>query len=180
MNETYRSHQTTELGGAQERSGSSQATLWSGRDRRRFSIALAVTIIASASLASTIGVLAAVSNQAVLRSSGVIASTTVGVYSDSGLTTKLTSIDWGTIYPGASKTVVAYVKNEGTVPITLALSAANWSPSTASSYMTLSWDYSGAKLNAGANVKVTLTLTVSSSITGITSFSFDVVITGSG
>ncbi len=115
-----------------------------------------------------------------VKSSGIIASTVVGVYSDSGCTVRLTSIDWGTLYPGENRSVVVYVKNEGTVPITLSLSATNWNPAAASNYMTLSWDYNGGALPVNASMLTTLTLKVSSTITGIAAFSFDVVITGSG
>jgi len=179
MDKADDSHRGKDLAGAQERGASGRVTAQSGTSRRKLSIAVALAVMASISLAS-LGVLAAVSSQVTVRSSGVIASATVGVYQDSTLTTKLSSINWGTLSPGGNKSVVAYVKNEGTVPVTLALSAANWSPTTASSYMTLSWDYNGVALSPGTSVRVTLKLTVSSSTTGITSFSLDVVITATG
>ncbi|MEM3480033.1 MAG: hypothetical protein QW702_00470 [Candidatus Bathyarchaeia archaeon] len=71
------------------------------------------------------------------------------------------------------------MKNTGNVPITLSLSTENWNPSNAGSYMTLTWDYtSETKIQSNSALKVTLTLTVSSSIQGITNFSFNIVITG--
>jgi len=48
----------------------------------------------------------------------------------------------------------------------------------ASSYITLDWDRDDYVLSSGESVQAVLTLSVSSSITGITSFSFDIVITG--
>lgn len=114
-----------------------------------------------------------------VNSSGVIASVNLAVYWDSACTNPVTSIDWGTISPGGSKSVQIYVKNTGNVPITLSLSTENWNPSNAGSYMTLTWDYtSGTKIQSNSALKVTLTLTVSSSIQGVTNFSFNVVITG--
>ena len=46
--------------------------------------------------------------------------------------------------------------------------------------MDLTWDYSGAAIAVDGVVQVTLSLAVSDTIEGITSFSFDIVIAGSG
>jgi len=64
--------------------------------------------------------------------------------------------------------------------MTLSMRAENWSPPEASSYITLSWDYSGQSISPGEVVPVVLTLSVSGDISGITSFSLDWVIAGSG
>jgi len=101
----------------------------------------------------------------------------VGVYWDSGCSNRVSSIEWGTIEAGAVKTVTVYVRNEGDVTISLSLSTTNWSPSTASKYMSLSWNYDGQPINPNGVIPVTLTLSVSPSITGISSFSFDIIIT---
>jgi len=45
--------------------------------------------------------------------------------------------------------------------------------------MSLTWDYGGQVIDVGAVVQVTLSLTVSDTIEGVTSFSFDIVIVGS-
>jgi len=114
-----------------------------------------------------------------LPTSGGITSVNLAVYWDSACTNPVTSIDWGTISPGGNKSLDVYIKNTGNIPITLSLAAENWSPSNAASYLTLTWDYvNGTVIQAGGVKKVTLTLTVSNSIQGITSFSFDIVITG--
>jgi archaellum component FlaG (FlaF/FlaG flagellin family) len=118
--------------------------------------------------------------QNTLSSSGVVASANIGVYSDQACTQSLTSISWGTCYPSSNATAVIYVKNLGTVNEALTVQAANWSPSTASTYLTLTSDYSGQSLTPGQVLKVTFTLRVSSGITGITSFSFNVVLTSQG
>jgi len=60
------------------------------------------------------------------------------------------------------------------------MATSNWSPSNASSFMALSWDYGGQTLNVDEVIQVKLTLSVSASIEGITDFSFDIVIVGSG
>ena len=101
----------------------------------------------------------------------------LGVYSDSGCTTALSSVSWGTLDPCTTATVTIYLKNEGNVPVTLSISASNWAPSSASSYFTLTWNRDSYVLAVGASVQAVLSLTVSSSISGITSFSFDITIT---
>ena len=101
----------------------------------------------------------------------------LGVYSNSGCTNALSSVTWGTLNPGSTSTATAYLRNEGNVPITLSAQASNWNPASASSYFTFSWDKAGYVLAVNQTVQATLSLTVSSSISGITSFSFDITIT---
>jgi hypothetical protein len=76
--------------------------------------------------------------------------------------------------------VTVYVRNEGNVAATLSRATQNWNPATASSYMTLSWNYAGQTLNVNQVFQTRLTLAVSSTISGITNFSFDITITATG
>jgi uncharacterized protein YdhG (YjbR/CyaY superfamily) len=55
-----------------------------------------------------------------------------------------------------------------------------WNPSNALSYITVTWNQNGTVVNAGLNVQANVTLTVSPSISGIPSFAFTMVITGTG
>jgi hypothetical protein len=103
----------------------------------------------------------------------------VGVYWDASSANRITAIDWGSLEPGATKSYSVYIRNEGSYALTLSMSTSNWSPSTASNYMTLTWNYNGQTINAGEAVTVTLTLTVSESITDISGFSFDINLVGS-
>ena len=102
----------------------------------------------------------------------------IGVYSDSSCTNAISNIAWGTLSPGAIATQTIYVRNEGNASVTLSMSTSAWNPSNASSYMTLTWDKGNYTLTAGSVVSSVLTLNVSSSITGITTFSFNTTITG--
>ena len=102
----------------------------------------------------------------------------IGVYQNLACTTELTSVPWGTLQPGGSQQIICYIKNEGTTPTTLSLQTDNWTPGTASNYLTLDWNYGGATLSAGEVVTVTLTLSVDAGITGITTFGFDIIIAG--
>jgi archaellum component FlaG (FlaF/FlaG flagellin family) len=102
----------------------------------------------------------------------------VGVYSNSGCTSMVSSIDWGILEPGGTKTYTIYVKNEGTIRMRLSMTVGNWTPLSASSYISVNWNRDDYLLDPGYVVPANLTLTVSSGISGITSFSFDITITG--
>ena len=115
-----------------------------------------------------------------IPSSGTLTTVNVGVYSDSACTQTLTSIDWGTISPGTTVTRTIYVKNTGNTQITLSMTTNGWSPTSANGPLTLTWNQEGTTLSAGLSTAATLTLTVSSSISGITTFSVNIVITGTG
>lgn len=122
----------------------------------------------------------AVESTKTLSSSGTIVTVGVGVYTSPSCSTPVTAIPWGALEPGESQNFVCYIRNEGSTPTTLSMYTSNWSPSAASNYLSLSWDYAGETINPDAVIQVTFTLTVSESITGITTFSFDITIVGSG
>jgi hypothetical protein len=113
-----------------------------------------------------------------LQSAGTITSVNVGVYSDSGCTLALTSLDWGTLAPGASTTRTIYFKNTGTVPVTLSMTTTSWVPSNANTYLTVAWNRESSVLAAGSSISAILTLTASASAGSITTFSFNNVVTG--
>ena len=111
-------------------------------------------------------------------SSGTITAVNVGVYTNSACTINCTSIDWGTLAPGESTTRTVYIKNLGTVPMTVTMTTTNWVPSNAATYLSVSWNRENTPLAVGASVQATLTLTASAGAGAISSFSFNVVITG--
>ena len=131
-------------------------------------------------LASIAVVYALTSVSVYLSSVGTVKAVGVGVYWDSGCSQSVSSIDWGLADPGSVKNVTVYIRNEGNAPIMLSLQTANWNPANASDYISLSWDYGGQAIGVNQVVAVTLSLSISSSIQGITTFSFDVVVVGSG
>jgi len=136
---------------------------------------IAVAIVGAAAAITAFGVM---STNRSIQSFGTVKAVNVGVYWNSACTNVTSSINWGMLSPGSSKDVILYVKNEGNVAVKLSLAAQNWNPTSAPTYMGLSWNREGQIVNSGTVVTATLTLSVSSSITGITSFSFDIVITG--
>jgi len=111
---------------------------------------------------------------------GTVKAVGVGVFWDSNCTNPVSFIDWGMVEPGSMNNVTVYVRNEGNVVASISLATENWNPSNASDYLTLSWNYDGRELNPLEVVQVTLTLSVSSSVQGIESFSFDIIISVSG
>jgi hypothetical protein len=113
-----------------------------------------------------------------LQSNGTVTAVNIGVYSDSGCTQNLTSINWGSIYPGNSTTRIIYVKNTGSLPIKLTMTTGSWMPSNANTYISLSWNRESTVLSAGQSIDATLTLSASSDAGNITSFSCNMTITG--
>jgi hypothetical protein len=104
----------------------------------------------------------------------------VRVYRNSSCTVELKYIDWGTLTPGSARACVVYVRNEDQEPMYLILSTEDWEPLMASDRITLEWDYKEQRMNPwGDPLQITLTLSVSRYIKGISSFNFDIHITGS-
>jgi len=106
-------------------------------------------------------------------------SLTLHVWKDPAKSAALTEIDWGELEPGSSKNVTAYVEDAGTVPCVLSLATENWSSEQAATYIALVWDAEGAELQPGEMRQVVFTLCVAREISGVSAFSFDVVIWGS-
>ena len=127
-------------------------------------------LIASGALVST----------STVSASRIVAKAKLGIYSNSACTQKITSIDWGTISQGSSISKTVYVKNLGTTPLTLSISNTNWNPTTVNGSIALIWNRESTILARNQVTSANFTLGVSSSISGITSFSMDIVITGTG
>jgi len=146
----------------------------------KFAVIL-LTVAAMAVAGITVAVLTA--NQNVSSSGTVTAGPNVAVYSNSGCTNQVSSISWGSIEAGGSATQTIYIEDTGGAAMTPSITISNWSPSTASTYITLTWSTLPSSISPGASnaAAVTLTLTVSSSTpTSITSFSNSVTISGTG
>ena len=113
-----------------------------------------------------------------VTNTGVVGVGGVWAYENSGCTTLLKSINWGTLKPGSSSNSMCYIRNEGDSVTTLSMSTDDWDPSEAQDYLTLSWDYGGQSIDVDEAVQITFTLDVDSTIEGITNFSFDIIIAG--
>jgi len=115
-----------------------------------------------------------------IPSVGIVKTVGVEAYWDVACTNRVTEINWGIVEPSSTTNATIFLKNPGNAPITLGLSTENWNPSNASNYIALSWDYAGQSISPGAVIQVKLVLSVSSNITAITTFRFDIVIIGTG
>ena len=104
----------------------------------------------------------------------------IGIYWNQGCTNRTLSLDWGPIEPGSNSTVMVYVRNEGDSAVSLWMTTSNWTPSVASSYLTLSWTYSGRILRAYEVIPIELKMNVSPTVSGITDFGVDIVVTVTG
>lgn len=151
-------------------------TLNLGNKIQYFALPLAIVLIFAAS-SYAFGLL---STQTTMNSTGLVASANLGLYSDSACTNTVSAINWGTVYPAGNYTTTIYMKNLGTVNETLTIQITNWTPSSASPYLTITSSYAGQTLSLNQVLPVTFTLRVSQTITGIASFSNNIVITSQG
>ena len=103
----------------------------------------------------------------------------LGIYWDNKCSKNVTSLDWGTAEPGLTTNETIYIRNEGNTPTILYLNTTDWNPPTAPNYITLNWDYNEEAIQQNHVVQVTLTLSISPNIEGITTFQFDIIISQS-
>ncbi len=147
------------------------------RDERkvitRVALALALVALTSVIFGTVSSV---VQTSKTFSNSGSVKGIGVGIYWDQACTNKTTSINWGLLDPSSNKTVTIYVRNEGNAPATLTKTVQNWNPSTAANYLTLSWNYANQTLSANQILQLKLTLKVSSTVSGISSFTFDITL----
>ncbi|MCJ7559973.1 hypothetical protein MUO79_05065 [Candidatus Bathyarchaeota archaeon] len=144
---------------------------------------VAIFVVSACLIGMVVGsavTLAVLNVQRAIPSSGLVVAVNVGVYSDSGCTQNLTSIDWGSVYPGGSVPKTIYVKNTGNAPITLSMTTTSWNPTIAAGQINVAWDKENTVLNAGQSTSATLTLSVSQNVSGVTSFSMNIIVLGSG
>jgi hypothetical protein len=125
-------------------------------------------------------VLSVRTNSRIISNAGSVKGIGVGIYWDSACTNRTSSINWASLDPGSNKTVTLYIRNEGNAVATLSKAAQNWNPSNVSGYMTLNWNYAGQTLSVNQVLQVKLTLTVSSTVSGITNFTFEITVTATG
>ncbi len=131
--------------------------------------------------AITFAAMTAISNSRKISSTAKVTTINVRVYKYLNRTPEVTSIDWGTLDPGETANFSCYIFNDGNAPMTLSLATESWNPTNASSQISLSWNYpANTPVPVSGAVATTFSLAVSPAISGITDFSFTIVITGSG
>lgn len=144
---------------------------------QRFSAIILLTVVALAvgAVVLTSGLLF---GSRTINNMGNVNAVGVGVYWEATCVNTVTAIDWGYVEPGSTQTVTVYIKNEGNIPMTLNMTVGDWSPSAAATYLTLTWNREGSQVSAQSVQEAVLTLSISEGITDISSFSFDITITG--
>ena len=149
--------------------------------REKIVLELSLAILLCAIAAGIFGtVLSMLQASKTVPNAGSVKGVGVGIYWNSACTNQTSSISWGILDPGSNKTVNIYVRNEGNAVVTLSKTTQNWNPSNASSYMSLTWNYANRTLSINQVLQVSLTLAVSSNVTGINTFNFDITITATG
>ena len=146
-------------------------------DRRSVPLFLIIALLASSSaVVLTYSVLTKT-----LTTRGTLAvppspTLSMGFYSDKNCTVPTTSIDWGVLPPGSTKTCTIYLRNEGDVGWTLqSINMTNVNPPEMSKYLSLTTDYDGRTVSPNQVLTLALTLQVTSGAQG-TGFTFDIVI----
>jgi hypothetical protein len=138
-----------------------------------FAIVLLSVILVASTAAVTYAVLSA---QGKIGSSGRIIALGVKVTA-AGSNQDLTSIDWGDLTAGSTATRQITVINNGTVPISLSMSAGEWVPLIAQQYLTITWNYaSDTVLQPGASQTVTITINVNQYVTGVNTFTNNIYV----
>lgn len=116
--------------------------------------------------------------QLTIRNVGTVVTINIDAYEDPACTTPLTFINWSQLWPGSSKNYTFYLKNNGNINVTLTLQTGNWTPANTSQFLTLTWNLENKTVTIGEVVTAQLELAVSTQITDIEEFSFDIIITG--
>jgi len=115
-----------------------------------------------------------------LSSTGTVKAINVEVFWDSGCTQIVSDIAWGLAEPGENTTNIVYLKNTGNAPLTLNMSCSNWNPVAAGNYISLSWNREGTVIDVDEVLSADIVMSVSDTITGITGYSFEIIILGEG
>jgi len=143
----------------------------------------ALTLVTYVLALSLVGqVLSTAQTSKTVSTTGTVKAIGIGVYSEFACINPVTEIRWGTLEPGQKVNRTVYIKNTSNAPVTLSMTTpySSWNPPDASNYITCTWDSEGKSLDVDQVTPAVLTLSVKNNITGITNFSFNIVIIGSG
>ena len=148
---------------------------------KKASIKIILAVFIVGLILTTITASAVLNSSKTVLTSGKIVTVNVGVYQNSGCTQSANAIDWGNLTAGANKTVSLWVKNTGTSTVTISMTNSSWSPSNATSGLSLTWNQEKKTLTAQQVVQANLTLAVSPNVdSSLSSFSFNIIISGTG
>lgn len=148
-----------------------------GYVQRVQALAILATVASLVAISTTYAMLTTLT---AIQGNGSIKSVGIGVYWDLQCTNATSSLDFGLLEPGSQRNFSLYVQNEGNSALTLSMTTENWNPASATDYMTLTWDREGQQINANEVIGSVITLSVSEDVQGISSFSFDIILSGTG
>ena len=100
----------------------------------------------------------------------------IEVYWDSKGTSRVSSIEWGPLEPGAEKELTMFVKNKGKTQVVLSYFVSNWNDPELANFLHLTWDYTGQSLKFKEIIQVVFTLQASEDAEATDNFSFDITI----
>lgn len=115
-----------------------------------------------------------------ITASGQIKSINIGVYGDKYGYYTISEIEWGVLSPGDTSSALLYFLNTGNAPMNLSMTIENWVPPAAEQYMNVAWTYNGEQIEPDILTPFEVILTVHNNVTGIDSFSMDLVFMGIG
>lgn len=147
---------------------------------RQDKIITVAAIVLIALIMFSMGVIASSWYETRVRTTGRIKGVGVSIWADANATLGIEYIDWGIVEPGETKPLSVYIRSEGNVPMNLTMRSELWEPVAAKDYITLVWDAKGSQIQPDEIRGVTFTMVVSSDITGIDAFSFDIVVIAEG
>jgi hypothetical protein len=113
-----------------------------------------------------------------LATYGTLLSPGCAVYSDYACTKSQSQIALNNLEAGASIQQVIYIKNNGTLPITLHLSINGFVPAESANVFSITWNREDYLLVVNQSVSAMLTLNVAANTLGVTNFGFNTVVTG--
>lgn len=104
---------------------------------------IAAIVLVSVLLIASVGAVtyAALSSTGKFGSHRRIVSIGVQVFDNAALSVECKTLIGMTLTAGASNTHTVWLKNNGTIPITLSMSAGDWVPLVAQQYVSFSWSY---------------------------------------
>ncbi|MCJ7459224.1 MAG: hypothetical protein MUP17_09555 [candidate division Zixibacteria bacterium] len=88
----------------------------------------------------------------------------------------VSSLDWGVLSPGQSKSLEVLVNNTGQLDAVLSIKTQNWQPLEAEQFLKLTWDQEGSVIGPGKSVAASVSLKVSPWIQNIIDFNFEIMI----
>ncbi len=131
-------------------------------------------------MVSVVGAVGIIIPSLTINNTGNVKTINLDAYWNANQTSPVSSLMWGSLWAGQSRTHSFYVYNSGNTAETLAMTTLGWSSTAAQNGIAVTWDAQGATLGAESNLLVTVTLMVKSSASGFTNYSFTIMLAGEG